>query len=119
MWPFKPKQSIQIKVIDREVSDLRLSEFRSDANLCKGVAEALRGAYLRVAMDVLTNEHPGNSVLHPNTPMEMRACHQSKCEGYTMAIANLESMARHEQPVSVLESSFDEPEELQLPTNKK
>lgn len=119
MWPFKPKQPVQIKVINREVSKLRLHEFRSDPNLCKGVAEALRGGYMRVAVDVLNNEHPGNSVLHTNTSLEVRACHQARCEGYTQAIANLEAMARHEQPVSLLETSFEEAEELNLPTKTK
>lgn len=119
MWPF-PKKSrhaaVKVHVIDRDISQLRLHEFRADEKLCRGMAEGFNNAYLRIGVRVLENEHPGSCVFPPDTTLEIRACHQARCEGYTQALANLKALAVYSKPAGELEATFDEPEQLETPS---
>ncbi len=110
MWPFskKPVQPVTVQVIQRDRSKVRLREVRADRNLTNNIAKSMGSGIQELVMDVMHNEHPANAVLPFDAPMEIRAYHQARCEGYTIALANLEAMAVFEQPHKPLEPTFQD-----------
>lgn len=104
-------QLVQVRILDRDPIKVRLSEWRSDSALVGSAAKIGRMPEFRRMLDVLSNEHPANAVLSDNVPMELRAVYQARCEGYTICLANLESLARFEPLKEPLEATY-EPEEV-------
>lgn len=96
----------QIQVVQRENTNLTLDEFRTDPNLVNTARKLWSHPDFRLLIDVMENSHPAFSVLPPNSHPEVRAAHQAKCEGYTMALANLEAMAV-EVNRTTIEPTFD------------
>lgn len=107
-WPWK-KQPIEtrIEVIRRDRCKLTLDDWRSNESLVNGAAVALTGEYMELMLDVLRNSHPAYQVFNPLSSVEVRAAHQAKCEGYTLALANLEAMGRPLDFPQTLEPTFE------------
>lgn len=112
--PFKwhKTTAVTIKVIARQASKLRLSEWRADKALCVRAGKLLDSPDMQLAMAVMNNEHPAFVVIDPRTPLEDRAIFQARCEGYTMALANMEALAMHQPMKDALEPDFA-PEEVE------
>lgn len=112
MWPFKkespPKPSFL--VIDRDPVKLRLSEFRTNNALVGDAQKILLIPGLRLMLDVLRNEHPGQWVLPPGASSLDRIRAQCLAEGYTMALANFEAMGKFEQMTEMPEPTFEQEE---------
>lgn len=100
----------QVRVITRDRVKLRLHEWRSDPALTKAAGVILNNSDARLMLDVLNNEHPAHFVLAPGTSVDDRAVYQARCEGYTMALANLEAMAMHQEAQKELEPTFEREE---------
>jgi hypothetical protein len=110
-WPFRkqapvPKVETQIKVIHRKATELRLHEWRQDSRLVGAARALLTGDHMKIMLDVLRNEHPGNTVFTSTVDLQTRAAHQAKCEGYTICLANLEAMADFKEPEQTVEPTF-------------
>lgn len=106
----KPVIPVKVEVIRRESTKLTLAEWQLDKTLTNAAASWQNNDFYRLALQVLKNEHLGQVVYGPNMPLELRALHQARCEGYTMAIANLEAMATFKEIVQLPEPDF-KPEE--------
>lgn len=91
----------RIQVIQRESSELRLAEWRSDPNLTKSASKVIDTLEFKLMFDVLCNEHPGMCVMLTGD-VDTRAAQQARAEGYTMALANLKSMSVHQKPMQQL-----------------
>lgn len=59
-----------------------------------------------MAVQVLENEHPAWMVLNPESRPDQRIAHQAKCEGYTIALANLKALKVHVKKVQWEEPTF-------------
>lgn len=104
--------AVTVKVITRQATKLRLSEWRADKALCVRASKLMDDSTVQLMVSVLHNEHPAFVVIDPRTPLDDRAIFQARCEGYTMALANLEAMASHQPTKDVLEPEFA-PEEVE------
>lgn len=100
----------QVRIAERDPCRLRLTEWRSSPDLTGQARRCLSDVHFRTMLDVLDREHPAGIVLPDNASIEMRAVWQARCEGYTMAIANIESMAIYNKPEEALEATFEPPE---------
>lgn len=109
LWPFK-KPPVELKVITRPSTDLRLADWQATSKLVSSAQQVLAGDFARLMVCVLHNESPANWVLNTNATIEERGTHQARIEGYLMCLANLQAMARLQSPKQELEPSF-EPEE--------
>lgn len=110
LWPFK-KQSVELKVITRPSSDLRLSDWQASAKLVGSAQQVLSGDFARLMVCVLQNESPANWVMHGEATVDQRAMQQARVEGYIMALTNLQALTKFQEPKKDLEPSF-EPEEM-------
>lgn len=115
-WPWSKKQpaTTRVEIIRKDVVKLQLSDWQKDKTLVAGAQAALNGDFMRLVVQVLKNEHPGHVVLPKNFPIELRSAHQSQCEGYTMALANLEAMGTLKEIADLGEPTFEREE----PTNE-
>lgn len=114
MWPFKPKPTtLNLKITSKPASKLRLAEFRADPEMAKGASEILNNPMFQVMMQVNRNESPALILLRTEAPMDSRALHQARIEGYNMCLRNFEAMAEHSALPEQLAATF-EPEERQL-----
>lgn len=109
---FKKQETVpRIQVLEREASELRLAEWRSDPNLTKEAAKILAGSFVKIMLDVLENEHPGAFVMLRGDQND-RAVQQARAEGYTMCLSNLKALGKHEKPHKELgEATFGTEEE--------
>src|SRR5678815_2579098 len=98
------------QVVQRDPCRLRLHEWRSSPDLAIQARKLLSDPIMRTMLDVVDTEHPANMVLSDSTTIENRAVWQSRCEGYTMALANFESMGIYQKPKQELEATFEPPE---------
>jgi hypothetical protein len=105
------RTAVRVVVVQRDPMKLRLHEYRSNPSLVNAAAAVMGKPDFRLMLDVLSNEHPGFSVYPGDVPMEMRAIYQARGEGYTLALANLESMAKFDTLKEPLEATFEPPEE--------
>lgn len=104
-----PRRHTQI--VRRDIMKLRASEWRSTPAMLSAAREMLLNPAMQQMLDVVRNEHPGMGMLPDDTPDYVRQHWQSKAEGYSLAIAVLESLAIATPQMEQLEATF-EPEEL-------
>ena len=93
------------QIIERELDSLTLSEWRQDAVLCTQSQNVLSSPIVRQMLAVVHNSHPAFQVM--NGDMQARALQQARCEGYTMALADFESMAVHAAPQQIVPAEFN------------
>lgn len=104
--PFR--RQVKIQIVSRDVCRLTATEWRSQPDMTKLASRALSDPIVRQMLDVLRTSHlarythPGNS--------EQKAFHLCRCEGYSAALNELESLAVHSQPKEELEATFESPE---------
>jgi len=98
--------AVTVKVIQRQATKLRLSEWRADMALCNRASKLMETPDMQLAISVLNNEHPAFVVIDPGTSLQDRAVYQARCEGYTLALANLEALARHQKITEMPEADF-------------
>lgn len=106
----RQSQSIKVNVITREPFKLRLAEWQADEKLTHGMMVLMNGDLAKLALQCLINEHPAFYSLPVDASIESRAAYQAKCEGYSMAIANLEAMSQKRKIVELDQPTFEEPE---------
>ena len=104
--------AVTVKVIQRQATKLRLVEWMADAGLCNQASKLMDNPTVQLMVSVLHNEHPAFVVIDPGTSLQDRAVYQARCEGYTLALANLEALARHRKMIDSPESEFA-PEEVE------
>lgn len=105
------KREVRVAVVRRDQCRLRLSEFRADPSMTKMAGGILNHPDFLMMVDVLRTESPINLELFPGTDMTTRALYQARCEGYILALNNLESLSRFEKPTEELTATFESPEE--------
>lgn len=103
----------QFQIIQRDETKISLQEWRSDMELAKLARKVWANPDFRLMVACLRNESPANLVLPDDALPHRSVALQRRQEGYLMAIANLEAMAEHSQPVEQLESTYGEPEKEQ------
>lgn len=86
----------KIQIVKREASRFRLHDWKSNTSLVNLARKTLDNNDFRIMMDVVRNEHPLNQVTFEAT-VEDRAIVQARCEGYMLALNNLESLGTFEQ----------------------
>ena len=107
-WFVKPPQPpVQVRILSREATALRLHEFRADQRLTTLAAQIFSTPDMKLFLQVVENEHPGFLVLRDDVPGEVRAIAQARAEGYTLALANFRSLAIFEQPNLPIEETFE------------
>lgn len=111
MWPFKPKQvALQVIITEKTPSSLRLSEFMADKELVRSAEEILSTGTFKLMMQVCRNESPAMIALMTDVPLETRALHQARIEGFNMALRNFEAMGEHQAIPEQLAATFEEEE---------
>jgi len=110
--PVRQRVINSYQVVPRDICRLRLAEWKSSTELVLQAKNCMNDVLFRRMIDVLENEHPASIVLMDNTSLETRAIWQARCEGYTMALANIDAMTVYNKPTESLEATFDpaEPE---------
>lgn len=109
---FHRATAVTVKVIHRQATKLRLAEWMADKSLCNRASKLLDNPDVQLMVSVLHNEHPAFIVIDPGTSLQDRAVYQARCEGYTLALANLEALARHQKMTNIPESEFAPEERL-------
>lgn len=94
-------------VAHRDPLKLRLHEWRADRALVSRGLQLINNPDFRLALDVLQNEHPANAILPDGCSLDIRAVFQARGEGYTLALANLEALAKFESVSEPLEATFE------------
>ena len=105
-----------IRMESRETWKLTLDEWRKQEQMVLESRTLARNLTYRAQLDVLRNSHPCHTLFTPLgvSPTD-RIVHQAKCEGYELALNNLEAMTRPFKQTKPLEATFEAPEE----TNKR
>jgi len=99
----QPKQVIRI--VERELGALTLAEWCSNQGLAEQAKSALTSPLLRRMLQVLHNSHPAFQVMVQGDT-NARAMQQARCEGYTMALSDLESMGTYIPAPEQIEAEF-------------
>lgn len=97
---------------NREPWKLTLDEWRRQDQMVLESRALSRNLTYRAQMDVMRNVHPVHLVF-PATGVSPtdRIVHQAKCEGYELALNNLEAMTKSLKASRPLEATFAAPEE--------
>ena len=113
-WPFHKSKpvAVAVRIISRQATKLRLSEWRADPSLCNQASKFMADPSFQLAVSVLHNEHPAFVVIDLGTSLQDRAVYQARCEGYTLALANLEALSVHQKLHDAPEAEFA-PEEIE------
>lgn len=114
-WPNKqkPVEEIKVRLVDRPHTHLRANEFRADKELVHLAASVLANPNMQLMLAVMKNEHPAFDVLPLGTSANDRLLIQGRSEGFTIALATLESLGTKAQLPERLVSTFGavEPQE--------
>lgn len=100
----KPKKPLNLTVNN---SRLRLEEYRSEPALVSAAQRVLNDPDLRLMIQVLQNEHPCWQVFVANAEPHTRSAHQSKGEGYTLSLSNMESMGVPKKNATRVEPTYE------------
>lgn len=109
MWPFK-KTILNVLTVHRDSTKLRLSEWQADENLTNSAGKVLVDPVFQMMVQVAKNESPSLMALTIDCPLETRALHQARIEGYNMALRNIDAMASHKPLPSELVATFEDEE---------
>ena len=90
---------------------MSLHDYRLNPTLTGEAASLQSLPAFQLMMDVLRNEHPGYIVMDISCAEHERAIMQARCEGYTMALSNIESMPVFEKPKQEIPVEFAEDNE--------
>jgi hypothetical protein len=105
---FSPKLTVssrqRIQIVERELASLTLSDWQQDAALCAQSRNVLSSPIVRQMLGVLYNSHPAFQVITGD--FQARALQQARCEGYTLALADFESMGHFIQPFNPVIAEF-------------
>jgi len=101
------KRQLKVMVTHRDPLKLRLHEWRADRALVSKGLQLINSPDFRLVLDVLRNEHPSNLMLPDGCSLDIRAVFQARGEGYTLALANLEALAKFEPVHEPLEATFE------------
>lgn len=110
MWPFTKRVSLNIQTVQRDPFKLRLTEWQSDQNMTNAAGKLLLDSTFQLMLQVNRNESPALMHLNMDAPLEIRALHQARIEGYNMALANFEAMSVHKPLPAELVATFEEEE---------
>jgi hypothetical protein len=94
-----------IRVVERELGSLTLAQWQQDSALCSQSRNVLSSPIVRQMIQVLHNSHPAFQVM-VSGDTNLRAMQQARCEGYTMALADFESMGQLALTNEPLEADF-------------
>jgi len=86
------REELRVRLVDRPHTHLRADEFRADRELAHLAAMVLANPNMQLMLAVLRNEHPAFEVLPTGVSGNDRMVQQAKSEGYTIALATLESL---------------------------
>ena len=103
--PTPPPQR-RVVIVETELGSLTLDQWRGDKGLTEQAHGALTSPLLRRMLQVLHNSHPAFQVMMSGDT-NARALQQARCEGYTMALADLESMGGHLPTPEAMEAGFE------------
>lgn len=95
MWPFN--HLFKVKVIPRSSTRLRLSDWCGTQELVNEGIKLHQNPSFQMALDVLKNEHPSNFIVADDAMPHVRMAFQGRSEGYTLALANLDKLAKFQQ----------------------
>lgn len=109
----KPKPQVRIQIVHRDPFRISMREWRQSEECCRAAQLALANPTVRQMVDILRSAHLGNWALSPDTSIEKRAIHAAKCEGYGLALNDLEALAVFDQPMETVPSTF-EPDNMEL-----
>jgi hypothetical protein len=102
---------VQIRIIHRDIARMTKEDWRSQPDLVKSATNVVASQTFKLMMDVIRNDHLASYYI-PVATTEERAAHQLRCEGYNLALKDLEALAVYEKPKVEIEAEFA-PEELE------
>lgn len=88
----KQSDALKVRLLDRPHTHLRADEFKADKELVHLAAVVLENSNMQLLLQVMRNEHPGFEVLPFGTNANDRLLAQGRSEGYSIALATLESL---------------------------
>ncbi len=104
------RHPMRIVVIHRDQSRLTIGEWRSQPEMVKKAMDMLANPDLRAMIDVLVTCSPANDVYPLDVTLDVRAVIHARCEGYAMALSNLESLGIWNEPKVEISETFEPPE---------
>ena len=114
MFGRKAKQDVKVVVLRKDITRLRIHEWRADTRLVTEARRVNGDATFRMMMDVVANESPANIALALGTSTEDRAAQQARTEGFNMALDYLRLLATYEEPKQPFPEATFEPTETNL-----
>lgn len=99
---------VRTEIVRKSSNTIRLDQWRNEKTLVASAGRIWADADFQMMMDTLRNEHPAWGVLNPASNNEIRAARQALCEGYTLAIANLEAMKSLKKIVELEQPTFEQ-----------
>jgi hypothetical protein len=110
---FRPR-AVEFISIPRDPYRITLREWRASKDMVKEAQIALANTTVRRMADVLRNNHIGSWAISMNTPIDQRAMHAARCEGYALALNDLESLATYDPYEKEVEADYGAPEVEEL-----
>lgn len=106
----KPAVPIKVNVVSSHT--LRLTQWRQTEQLVLESVALARNQTYAMQLQVLRNEHPVHMIFPATgiTPTD-RIVQNAKCEGYELALNNLDAMTKPLKAAKPLEATFEAPQE--------
>ena len=106
LFGIKEAKSQPVVPVHVAQTKMRLSQWRANQGMTNLAGKITRNPDFELMLSVLHNEHPAFVVCDAGTSLQDRAVYQARCEGYTLALANLEALAIHQPEVNMPEAEF-------------
>jgi len=103
---FAPAPPPKIRVVTRDILRVTIDQWRSDETLCATAYKALHDPTVRAMIDVMRTSSVLNWTLGGTATVEQVAMHGKFCEGYVMALNDLESLGEQRKKIAVDEPTF-------------
>lgn len=118
LWQWITPAPRKLVLIRRDPTRITLDEWRGDLASVRIARKFLDDPEFRLLVDVLRTTHIGGYVMGMrDVSIEDRAAMQSRGEGYTMCLRDLEALGEFQKPKEEIEPTFEpeeEPEQLEI-----
>lgn len=101
------RHPVRYEVVRRDVTRLKPAEWRTNPTLVKIAKKFLDDPEFWMMLDCVRNEHPNQIAFLKIVPLEERALHQARIEGFMMCLNTIEALGIPQKELEELQATYE------------
>jgi hypothetical protein len=106
---------VRYVIVKRDITRLKPDEWRTNPTLVRLAKKFLDDPQFWMLLDCVRNEHPNKLAFFQSVPLEERALHQARIEGFMMCLNTIEALGTPQREREELQATYEPPDQDMRP----